>query len=41
MRGGGADGPVVARRPRKRGGAKGSDSPADGGGQPVMGGVGA
>ncbi len=39
MRGEGADGLVVAMKPRNGGGAKGPDSPADGGGQPVMGGA--
>jgi len=41
MRGAGADGPVVARKPGNAGGAKGPDSLADDAGQPGMGGAGA
>ena len=37
MRGEGADGPVVARKPSNAGGAKGLDDQADDTGQPVMG----
>ena len=40
MRGEGADGPVVARKPGNAGGARGPDSPAEDAGQPAMGGVG-
>ena len=40
MRGEGADGPVVAMKPGNAGGAKGSNSPASGTGQPVTGGAG-
>jgi hypothetical protein len=39
MRGEGADGLVVVRKPGNAGGAKGPDSPADDAGQPVMGGA--
>lgn len=39
MRGEGADGPVVAMKPVNAGRAKGPDSPADGVGQPAMGGA--
>ncbi len=41
MRGQGTDGPVLASKPANAGGAKGPDSPADGAGQPAMGGAGA
>jgi hypothetical protein len=41
MRGEGADGPVVAMKPGNAGGARGPDSPANGVGQPAMGGAGA
>jgi hypothetical protein len=39
MRGGGADGLVVARKPGNAGGAKEPDDPAEGRGQPAMGGA--
>jgi hypothetical protein len=39
MRGEGADGLVVARKPSNTGGAKEPDNLADGVGQPVMGGA--
>jgi hypothetical protein len=39
MRGEGADGLVVAKKPRNGGRAKGPDSPAKGRGQPAMGGA--
>jgi RNA-directed DNA polymerase len=39
MRGAGADGPEVAMKPGNAGGAKGSDIPAPGRGQPEMGGA--
>ena len=39
MRGEGTDGLVVAMLPRNEGRAKGPDSPAEGGGQPAMGGA--
>lgn len=39
MRGEGADGPVVARKPGNAGGAKGLNFLADGTGQPAMGGT--
>ena len=39
MRGEGADGLVVARKPGNAGGAKEPDSLASGAGQPVMGGA--
>src|SRR5215475_4921384 len=39
MRGGGADKPVVVMKPGNAGGAKGLDDPADGEGQPAMGGA--
>jgi len=39
MRGEGTDGLVVARVLRNGGTAKGPDSPAEGGGQPAMGGA--
>jgi hypothetical protein len=39
MRGRGTDGPVVAKKPGNAGGAKGSDDPAEGVGQPAMGGT--
>ena len=39
MRGGGADRPVVVRKPGNAGGAKGPDDLADGAGQPAMGGA--
>ena len=39
MRGEGADGLVVAMKPRNGGGAKGPDDLADGEGQPAMGGA--
>jgi hypothetical protein len=41
MRGAGTDGSVRAMKPGNAGRAKGPDSPAEGGGQPVMGGAGA
>ena len=41
MRGEGADGLVVARKPGNAGGARGPSELAKGIGQPVMGGVGA
>ena len=41
MRGGGADGLVVARKPGNVGGAKEPDFPALGTGQPARGGAGA
>ena len=41
MRGDGADGLVVARKPGNAGRAKGSDDLAEGIGQPEMGGAGA
>jgi hypothetical protein len=41
MRGGGADGLVVVKKPGNAGEAKGPDDPADGSGQPAMGGAGA
>lgn len=40
MRGEGADGSVVARKPGNMGGAKGPDLPASGIGQPETGGAG-
>jgi hypothetical protein len=40
MRGEGTDGPVVAMKPGNAGRAKGSDSPAEGVGQPARGGAG-
>jgi RNA-directed DNA polymerase len=40
MRSGGADGPVVAKKPGNAGGAKRPDNPAEETGQPVMGGAG-
>jgi hypothetical protein len=39
MRGGGADGPVVAMKPGNAGEAKGSADPAEGDGQPARGGA--
>src|SRR4030095_8546135 len=39
MRGGGADGPVVVRKPGNAGGAKGPDDLADGARHPAMGGA--
>src|SRR5262245_20200080 len=39
MRGGGADRPVVVKKPGNAGGAKGLDDLADGEGQPAMGGA--
>jgi len=39
MRGTGADGSVLAKRPGNAGGVKGPDSPAEDGGQPEMGGA--
>ncbi len=39
MRGEGADGLVVARKPGNAGGARGPDDLAEGGGQPEMGGA--
>jgi hypothetical protein len=39
MRGGGTDRPVVVMKPGNAGGAKGPDDPADGTGQPAMGGA--
>jgi hypothetical protein len=41
MRGEGADGPGVARKPGNAGRAKGPDPPAEDAGQPAMGGAGA
>jgi hypothetical protein len=38
-RGTGADGLVVAKKPGNAGGAKGPDDPAEGVGQPAMGGT--
>jgi len=40
MRGEGADGPVVAKKPGNAGGARGPDSPVLGTGQPARGGAG-
>jgi hypothetical protein len=39
MRGGGADEPVVVTMPGNAGGARGLAYPADGAGQPAMGGA--
>ena len=39
MRGAGADGLVVASKPGNAGGGKGPDNPAEGAGQPAMGGA--
>lgn len=39
MRGPGADGPVVAKKPGNSGGVKGPDDLAEGASQPVMGGA--
>jgi len=39
MRGEGADGPVVARKPGNAGGAKGPDDLTEGMSQPAMGGA--
>ena len=39
MRGEGADGSVVAKKPGNAGGARGPDSLASGNGQPAMGGA--
>jgi hypothetical protein len=39
MRGAGADGLVVVKKPGNAGGAKGPDDLAEGAGQPVMGGA--
>jgi hypothetical protein len=41
MRGEGTDGLVVAKKPGNAGGAREPDSPAEGAGQPAMGGAGA